>query len=369
MKPHRCVTLVHEWLITMGGAERVFLQWLRHLPHREAWALFKEPGPQTAPFDPFPIRTTFFQQFPALRRAYRYALLLMPAAYRRVKIQSDLLLTNSHAFAKTVPKRDAYHICYCYTPVRYLWVLRDAYLQTLRPPLRPAASALLRLLRRADLAAARRVDRFIAISHTVAKRIERIYGRRATVVTPPVDTDFFTPNASVPREDFYLVVSRLVPYKNVELALHAFAGSKSRLYVVGGGPLLKHLQAAAPPNVRLLGYLPEHELRDLYRRCRALIFTSHEDLGLTPLEAQACGTPVVALHRGGARETIRPQETGLFFFEPTAEALRQALEGFEHASFSPDACRRNALRFCAHRFREAMRRLLRDPLDDQAKEG
>lgn len=367
MKAHRRVTLVHEWLITMGGSERVYLEWLRHLPYQTAWALFWEEGPQTMPFAPFPIRTTFFQHLSPLRRAYRYALPLMPAAYRRIRVETELLLTNAHAFAKAVPKRDAYHICYCYTPMRYLWVLRDAYLRSLPSPLRPAARVQLRLLRRADLAAARRVDRFVGISHTVARRVERVYGRHASVIYPPVDSDFFTPDPAAPRQDFYLLVSRLVPYKNVELAVQAFAGLPRKLYIVGTGPLFGRLQVSAPPNVRFLGFVAEHELRTLYRHCRALVFTSHEDLGLTPLEAQACGAPVVALHRGGARETVREGETGLFFRKPSVEALRQALSELERSSFSPKACRRNALCFSAHRFREAMRRLLRHPLDTQAE--
>jgi glycosyltransferase involved in cell wall biosynthesis len=309
------------------------------------------------------IRTTFVQHLPQAAKRYRSYLPIMPWAVERLDLSSyDLILSSSHAVAKGVVTRpDQPHICYCHSPMRYAWDMREEYLREagIAGGMKGwVARFLLERLRRWDLTNSRRVDHFIANSGFIAERIRHSYGREAAVVYPPVDTDYFTPAGE--RENVYLAASRMVPYKRINLIVQAFTRMPDRrLIVIGDGPQYESARAGAGPNVEFLGYQARPVLRDHMRRARALVFAAKEDFGILPVEAQACGTPVIAYGAARAGNDLgvgcagveRP--TGLFFAEQTEEAIIAAVERFEEnpGLFPPEACRENALRFAPERFR------------------
>jgi glycosyltransferase involved in cell wall biosynthesis len=309
------------------------------------------------------ITTSFLQRLPGARRHYRYLLPLMPAAIGRLRIPGDvdLVVSLSHAVAKSVtPPPGVPHVCYCFTPMRYAWHCRDDYFVASGRFPQAAIGAVRNLLldriRRWDRATSDRVTHFVAISRTVARRIGESYGRESRVICPPVDVGFYTP-AKVPRGDTYVCVSALVPYKRVDLAIDACNRLRRPLLVIGEGPERQRLCRRAGPTVRVAGWRANEEIRDRLRRARALLFPAHEDFGIVPLEAQACGTPVVAFGQGGATETVLPAEegrqgTGLFFEEQTPESLCGAITRLEANPdwFGPDLARHQAERFSTERF-------------------
>ena len=306
--------------------------------------------------------TTFLQRFPGARRHFRKLLPWFPRAIESFDLAAyDLILSVSHAVAKGVRTTAAQrHACYCFTPMRYAWDLRDTYLDTtgVRGPLRPVANHLLDRLRRWDRDASRRVTRFAVISSFIAARVRENYGRGATVIYPPVDTDYFHPGDDPPRRDHYFTASRWVPYKRIDAIVQAFALlPQRRLVVAGAGPEAARLRAAAGANVSFTGELDRDDLREHMRHARAFVFAAEEDFGIVPLEAQACGTPVIAYGRGAVRETIAgdpgPGRSGLFFDEQSAAAIAAAIVSFERLQppIAPADCRRNAERFAAARFR------------------
>ena len=279
----------------------------------------------------------------------------MPLAARWRLPATDLVVSFSHCVAKAaVPPPGVPHVCYCFTPMRYAWHLREAYFgRGLKGRL---LDQVLRRLRDWDRRTADRVTHFVAISQTVRHRIRECYGRDSTVIYPPVDTDFYTP-APVQREPYYLVVSALAPYKRFDLALAACRKLRRQLVVIGSGQDEQRLRALAGPQTQFLGWQPDAVIRDQLRRCRALLFPGEEDFGIVPLEAQACGTPVIALAQGGATDSVVPlggtrSPTGVWFAEQSVEALATAITQFEqHANdFDPAAARRQALRFHQGRF-------------------
>jgi glycosyltransferase involved in cell wall biosynthesis len=302
--------------------------------------------------DSWDLRGTLLQRLPGVRRYSRALLPLMPAAFAHLDLRAyDLIITTSSAFSKNVsPRAGVANLCYCFTPPRYLWDLHQAYAPGLRGRL---AAPLVRWLRARDRKAATRVSRFVAISNTVATRIERTYERDCTVVYPPVEVERIRPNG-LPPEDFFLVVSRLVSYKRVDLAVAACARLGRPLVVVGDGPERRRLERLAGPQTRFTGVLPDAEVAELFARCRALLFPGLEDFGIAPVEAQAAGRPVIAFGNGGATETVLDGETGLFFGEQSPEALASAILRLDTWSADPAACRRNAERFSADRFRTEM---------------
>lgn len=299
------------------------------------------------------VRPSFLQRLPFVAHYSRALLPLMPAAFDRFNTDDfDVVLSVSGAFAKNVRRpASGSTICYCLTPPRYLWDLHAEYVGGRID--RPVLEAMGRHLRRADLAAASRVDQFIAISETVAERVLRTYSRPAAVIYPPVDTDWARPSGA-PPEDFYLTVARLVRYKRVDLAIEACNKLRRKLVIVGAGPDEHRLRAAAGPTIEFLGKLDDAQVASLYGRCKAFIFPGFEDFGITPVEAQAAGRPVVALGRGGAAETVVDRVTGVLFDEQSADALVEAIERLERTSIAPGACRDNAMRFDAAVFRERM---------------
>jgi glycosyltransferase involved in cell wall biosynthesis len=348
------IALVHDWLITLGGSDRVLLALHEMFPDAPVYASLYAPQRLPSAFREMQVRTTWLQSVPGAINRHRALVPLMPMAFRSLNLREfDVVLSSSHACAKGVRVGPgAMHICYCHTPMRYAWDFDGAYVSAMSPMARPAARAALSGLREWDPASARRVDHFIANSRFVADRIRRHYGRLATVIHPPVDVEFFTPEEPSVRHggEFFLIVSRLVPYKRVDLAVEAFNLLGLPLVIVGDGPEATSLRARARANVQFAGEVSDEELRDHYRRCRALVFPGEEDFGIVPVEAQACGRPVIAYARGGALETILAEQTGIFFNAQTVEALAAAVQSFESAAFDSEFIRRHAERFSGQRF-------------------
>jgi glycosyltransferase involved in cell wall biosynthesis len=353
----RKIAVVHDWLSGYFGSERALEQILRLYPQADLFCVADFLPPDKRAFlDGRTITTSFIQRLPFARRHFRSYLALMPLAVEQFELSTyDLVISSSHAVAKGVlTKPGQLHISYVYTPMRYAWGLQEQYLADGRSKgiKRLLASSLLHYMRVWDLRTANGVDTFVAISNFIAQRIWKIYRRRASVIYPPVDLTSFTIGRE--RQPFYLTVSRLVPYKRVDVIVEAFSRSPDRqLVVIGDGPDMSRLKTRITSNITLLGYQPFELVRDYMQRTRAFIFAAEEDFGIVPLEAQACGTPVVAYAGGGAAETIIEGETGTFFPEQTDDALIEALIRFERFSgkFDPDQIRRNAERFSIERFR------------------
>ena len=276
------------------------------------------------------IRTSPLQKVPGIFQHYRHLLPVMPLAARAWKIRDvDLVISLSHCVAKSVePPRGVPHVCYCFTPMRYAWQGRDAYLEgwSDRPIRRAVARLLLDRLRDWDRATARRVTHFVAISETIRERIATAYIRDSRVISPPVDTEYYRPATTLQsREGFYLVVSALVPYKRIDHAVTACHRLGRPLVVIGAGPERARLESLAGPTVSFLGWQPDDVIRDHYRRCRALLFPGEEDFGIVPVEAMACGAPVIALGRGGAAETV-DNTVGKLYDEPDPSSLEAAIK-------------------------------------------
>jgi glycosyltransferase involved in cell wall biosynthesis len=382
------VAVVHEWFTTVGGSERAVEQILRIYPQADVFALIDFLPPQERGLiQGKKVATSFLQRMPGVREHYRRYLPLMPLAVGRLNVSGyDLVISSSHAVAKGVKThKGQLHICNCYSPMRYAWDLREQYLREtgLDRGLRGlVARQVLERLRRWDKKAAGRVDVFVAISQFIAERIRNNYGREAEVIYPPVDVKEFTPKekaeggrrkAEIPECSFYIAASRMVPYKLTGTIVEAFGMMPERtLVVIGDGPEMAKVRKLAGPNVTLLGYQPHAVLRDYLRRARALVFAAEEDFGLVPVEAQACGTPVIAYGRGGARETVvtdGPGRTGVFFPEQTARSIVEAVRAFEQieGAFDRGAIRRNAERFAAERFRKEFAALVEREWEERRK--
>jgi len=349
------VAITADWLNSFGGAERVLLELHDLFPDAPVYTTVHDPGGLPPSMHGFDVRSSFLQSVPFARKHHQSFLPLMPLAFEQFDMSEyDLVLTTSSACAKGVITRPGtLNICYCYTPSRYLWDLYHEY--TRGHPARLLIAPLVHWLRMWDRLSADRVDHFIAISYEVAARIERHYGRKPEVIYPPVDVDRYLPNRR-PPEDFYLVVSRLVRYKRIDLAIEAANRLGRKLVIVGDGAERRRLKSIAGPTVSFLGRRGDAEIADLFARCRALLFPGHEDFGITPVEAQAAGRPVVAYGRGGATETVIDGVTGVLFGEQSVDSMVAAMRRLEGLSLDPTVCRRNAERFDRSEFR---RRLMR----------
>lgn len=349
--------LVHDWLNGMRGGEKCLEVLCELYPDATVHTLFYEPGKVSREISRHRVKESWLARIPGARSSYRHLLPLFPAAVESFDMKPyDLVVSTSHCVAKGAKRRKgAAHVCYCFTPMRYAWTFFDDYFGGRGALTRGLIRRVLEGLKKWDLRANSRVDRFVAISKHVQKRIETYYGRPSEVIYPPCDVDFYTPGRET-REDFYLIVSALVPYKKIDLAIAALAGK--RLVVIGDGPERKKIEKDAPEGVQFLGWKPDEALRDYYRRARALVFPGEEDFGIVPVEAQACGCPVIAYGVGGALETVVDGRTGVFFSEPTAASLRGAAERFEAMSFDPAAARENALRFSRERFKNEIRDMI-----------
>jgi glycosyltransferase involved in cell wall biosynthesis len=358
------VALVHDWLTGRRGGEKVLEALAELFPRAPIFTLFHFKGSQAAEIEEKSIRTSFLQRMPFLKRHYRWYLPLFPQAVESFDLQGfDLVISSSHCVAKgIIPHPDALHVSYVHSPVRYAWNQYWAYFGPgkLGTFSRLAIPPMIHALRQWDVTSAARVDHFVANAGAVARRIEKYYRRPADVIHPPVDTGFFTPGASSPSRDFDLIVTALVPYKKVDLAVAAYNRVGRRLKIVGDGPDYKALKAAARANVEFTGPLSGEALRDLYRNARLYLLPGEEDFGISVVEAEACGTPVVAFGRGGATETVRAGETGLFFDRPSVDGLLAALDKFEGLAFNSRTIREQAERFSGPSFKSRMGGFLRD---------
>jgi glycosyltransferase involved in cell wall biosynthesis len=360
------VALVHDWLTGMRGGEKVLEILCELFPRAEIFTLLHVRGSVSDAIERRRPRTTFVQRLPLTQRFYRHYLPLFPSAIEQLDLDEiDLVVSSSHCAAKAVvrPGR-ARHVCYCHTPMRYAWDQYDAYFGATQIGvtrswlLRPVLARLARW----DQDTAARVDRFVANSQHVARRIRRYYNRAATVIYPPVDTTFFSPNGSAPQA-YFLIVSALVPYKRIDVAIEACRLARAPLKVVGQGPELARLARLAPDTVEFLGSRTDEEIRDLYRGAAAVLLPGEEDFGIVPVEAQACGRPVVALARGGVLETLEPDVTGVLVEDESAPAFAEGLDRVRRLSLDPVAIRSHALRFSRERFSADLRSCIVETLD------
>ncbi|MBI3665502.1 MAG: glycosyltransferase [Acidobacteria bacterium] len=354
----------------MRGGEKVLAELLRLFPGADVFTLVWKPGSVAPQIETRVKQVSFLQKLPRASAVYRYYLPLFPTAVRSLDLHGyDLILSSSHAVAKgiRVPP-SAVHVSYIHTPMRYLWDSSEDYFQfgSGRWWKRVALAAVAPYLRRFDRRSAAGVHFFLANSENVRERIRRIYGAEARVIYPPGDTAFFTPAAIGSGGNagggYYLGVSSLEPYKRIDLAVDAFSGGRRKLLVVGRGTLDRKLRKRARPPVEFLGEVSDQALRDLYRYCRALIFPGREDFGLVPVEAQACGRPVVCFGEGGATETVIEGRTGVHFRPQTAEALMAAVERLEAGEWDSAAIRAHSLQFSRQLFHDRMKAFLRAEL-------
>lgn len=358
------VAIVHDWLVNYAGSERVLEQMIHCLHNADIFTLIDALPPKERDFlGRRAIYTSFLQKLPGARKHHRNFLPLMPLAVEQLDVSGyDLVISSSHAVAKGVlTGPDQLHICMCYSPIRYAWDLQHRYLKEsgLDSGLKSwLARWLLHKIRIWDSRTASGVDQFVAISHFIGRRIDKAYRRPSVVIYPPVDVEGFS--VGVQKDDFYLAASRMVPYKMMPMIVAAFTKMPGkRLVVIGDGPDLAKCRSVAGSNVDFLGYQPEAILRDHMQRAQGFVFAAEEDFGIAPLEAQACGTPVIAFGKGGVLETLRGlddnEPTAVFYFDQTPEALIEAIEEFEQVGkqrISPSACRANAERFNSTRFRQ-----------------
>ena len=361
------VCFVHDWLVTMRGGEKVLEVLAELFPNAPIFTLFYKKENLSTSLQKRVIQTSFLQWIPGIHRFYRWLLPIFPLAVRSLNVKKyDLVISSSHCVAKGVKvRKDAIHVCYCYTPMRYLWGLSEDYLKPFPKVVRWFIAQYFKWLRKWDFETSQEVDFFIADSKHVQEKILRFYGKQATVIYPPVEAPPFSANVITDYQDeaFFLVVSALVPYKRVDLAIEAFNRIQKPLRIVGDGPLKKALQRQVRyQGIQFEGWLPANELWDRYRNAKALIFPGEEDFGIVPVEAQMCGTPVIAYGKGGVLDTVIPdradnrhavgKSTGIFFNELTCEALAKAVQEFENMEFDSNFIRQYAQQFSRERFKK-----------------
>lgn len=364
------VALVHEFLNQLGGAERVLENLLQIWPESKLHLLLYDRQKTGGLFDATEMRLSFLNAMPLAHRLHRWYLPLMPFAIERFSFRDfDVVFSDSSSFAKGVKAKGKLHICYCHTPTRFLWTEAEKYVdsQPYSKLVRAGAKAMLPWLRRWDYKAAQRPDYFIANSVNVQERIRRYYGRESVVIHPPVDTEIFHPEGR--KENYYFVASRLEPYKKIELVIEAFNTLGLPLKVAGSGTAIERLRAMAKPNVEFLGRVSDEELRRRYSEALAYIFPAEEDAGIMVLEAQACGTPVIAYGRGGALETVVEGVTGEFFGEQTSSSLLELLKRFDPAKYDPVRIRENALKHDKAIFQRRIKEFVSEKYEEYRSSG
>ncbi|MFQ6015635.1 MAG: glycosyltransferase [Anaerolineae bacterium] len=362
------VALVHDWMNQVGGAEGVISALKKLYPQAPVYTSIYSPKVMPPEFRSWDIRTSFMDRLPLIKRRHQAFLPLYPLAFEQFDLTNyDLVISNKSAFCHgVITPPESLHICYCLTTTRFLWnyhqyVQREGIgglIKAILPPF-------LNYLRLWDRAAADRVDHFIAISHAVRWRIRKHYGREATVIYPPVDVERHRPSAD--HDKYFLIVSRLIPYKRIDLAVRAFNQLRRPLLIIGDGRDRASLQALAKPNIQFLGRVSDGEIEHYLARCRAFIFPGEEDFGIAPLEAQAAGRPVIAYAGGGALETVVEGVTGLFFHQQTPEALAAAVEELDHHRYNSEVIRRHAERFDIGTFKERLTRFVEEKYSEHRK--
>ena len=363
--------LVHDWFVVYGGAERCVESFTNIWDDFDIYALvdFLNKEDRDIILKGKSSKTSFIQHLPFAKTKYRNYLPLFPIAIEQFDLREyDIVLSSSHAVAKGVLTHPyQLHISYVYTPMRYAWDLYFDYLKeaNLEKGIKGfLARYFLHKIRMWDSLTANRVDRYIAVSHHVAKRIKKIYNKDATVIYPPVDVDKFSLREK--KEDFYLSASRMVPYKKMDLIVEAFSKIGKKLVVVGDGPDFNKVKAKASKNIELLGYQKESTLIDLMQRAKAFVFAAEEDFGIAPVEAQACGTPVICYGFGGSKETVLDKKTGIYFLDQNVDSIIEAINTFEKLqdTFDPKTIRQNALRFSRERFEKEIKTFVEEAYDD-----
>jgi glycosyltransferase involved in cell wall biosynthesis len=355
------VILSHDWLLGTRGAERVLEVFCATFENAPVYTLFYDPSVSGPLVNRHTVRTSLLERVPGIsarwggrESLHRYLLPLFPFAVERFRLpEADLVISSSHCVAKGVrPKGRTKHLCYCLTPMRYAWLFYGEYFGT-NPVKKVILAPILAALRRWDKRSSQRVDRFVAISGCVRDRIRRFYERDADVVFPPVDTDRLTPGGR--REGNYdLIVSGLSPLKRIDLAVSVYNRTGMRLRIIGAGMLMEHLRGMAKSNIEFLGAVGDDAVLEAYRGCRMLVFPGIDDFGLVPVEAQACGKPVVAFAQGGALDTVEEGVTGVFFREQTVDSLNEAIERCASTNWDRDAIRARAELFGVDRFRREL---------------
>ncbi|NLE43892.1 MAG: glycosyltransferase family 4 protein [Chloroflexi bacterium] len=349
------LALVHDWLNQIGGAEDVLQTLVRMFPESPIYtSMYWREGMPTH-YRSWRVRTTWMDRLPGIYQHHQAYLPFYPMAFGQLNLgEYELILSNKSGFCHGIRSGDATHICYCLAPTRYVWDF-EAYAarEALSPALKLALRPVIRILRRWDYRAAQRVDAFIAISRDIQDRIRRYYHRESTVIHPPVDVAQFRPEPT--HDTYYLIVSRLIPYRRIDLAVQAFNRLGLPLLIAGGGRDRARLEAMASSNVKFLGRVPDDDLPALFARCRAYVLPGQEDFGISPVQAQAAGRPVVAFGAGGALDTVVAGQTGIYFREPSAESLAEAIDNFDAEAIDPEACRANAERFAVSVFEDRIR--------------
>ena len=368
------LALVHDFLIQMGGAERVVEVMAEAYPDALLYTSATFGANLFPAFRSNRVRNSWMQRLPGMEKLHKKLFFLYPFAFKSLRMAPvDLAWISSSSFSKWIPKPEGTKfVCYCHTPPRFFWN-PDEYLQNeiRNPVLRRLVRALMPLFRRSDLRQSRKIDLFLANSRNVQQRIRECYGRESVVVYPPVDVERF--QVSERSGDFYLIVSRLVAYKHIDRAVRAFTESGKKLVIIGDGPDRARLESMAGPGVIFLGRAPDETVTEMMATCRAYVFPGSEDFGITPVEAQACGKPVIAFRDGGALETVIEGETGVFFDEPETASLNEAVERFEKGLWNPNRIRRHAERFSIERFlretQEILGALVHSPFAASPQEG
>lgn len=363
------VALVHDWLNQMGGAENVLEELVALFPCAPIYTSMYAPRQMPETYRRWTIHTSFMQWLPGVANHHQAYLPFYPLAFGRMNLSGyDVVVSNKSGFCHGVQTQKggerAIHVCYCLTPTRFLW-LYDHYREReqIGGALHAVLQPVLRLLRRWDWQVAQRVDHFVAISTTVQKRIESIYGRQSIVIHPPVDTSYFAPDPAVTVGDYYLIVSRLIPYKRIDLAVKAFNRlPDKKLLIVGEGRDRAALEAQAGPNIQFLGRQPRERILELLRGCQAFLFPGLEDFGIAPVEAMSVGRPVIAYRGGGALDTVIPGVTGELFAEQTGDSLYKVLATFDPLAYDPAACRTQAECFSTAQFHQKLLTYLQEVL-------
>lgn len=343
------IAIVHDWLPTMRGGEKVLEAICEAYPDADLYTLYCLKENISQPIKKRKIVTSFIQSLPFSKQNFRVYLPLFPYAIERFNLTGyDLVISTSHCVAKgVITGPNTLHICYCHTPMRYIWDFENDYFNSVKSSwiAKKIINALLSYLRKWDKKTALRVNKFIANSTNTHNKIKRYYGRESIIIYPPVETEYFNLNDEQKGGNYFLIVSALVPYKKTDIIIESFNKLYYNIKIVGDGALRKSLQKRANSNIEFLGWVDKNTLRSLYQNCKALIFPQEEDFGIAALEAQACGKPVIAYAKGGALETVIDKKTGLFFYRQTSDSLINAIDEFKGLKFNANLIRENALRF------------------------
>ncbi|MQW92628.1 glycosyltransferase [Acinetobacter wanghuae] len=364
--------VVADWLVTYAGAERVLCEMLKTVPHADLFAVidFIDETTRKKYFQGKLAQTTFIQHLPFAQKKYRNYLPFMPYAIEQLDVSKyDVVISSSHAVAKGIlTGPDQLHISYVHSPIRYAWDLQHQYLNELN--LNKGLKSLiirwlLHKIRMWDYRTSNGVDHFVANSKFIARRIKKVYGREADIIYPPVNTDIFQPKDN--KDNYYVTASRMVPYKKIDLIVESFSHMKDKkLVVIGDGPDMEKIKAKASSNIEILGYQNNDVMQEYMRNAKAFVFAAEEDFGITPVEAQACGTPIIAFGKGGALETVvgknAENPTGVFFEEQKIDSLIKAISSFEREQhiYTPENCRLNALKFSTDRFNQEFSKYIED---------